>query len=256
MRGSPPRGRGKVRCSVQLDVCHGITPAWAGKRQEFLALCDVAEDHPRVGGEKFPRSLPVSRLRGSPPRGRGKDSVMYCLQGVHGITPAWAGKRHHRAPKRVKRKDHPRVGGEKPAGVKGALPPLGSPPRGRGKVPVLRCRTVCRRITPAWAGKSNNQPTAPGVCGDHPRVGGEKSRVAPRSDPGTGSPPRGRGKVNMKSSRVTLTRITPAWAGKRSYCSERLRNGGITPAWAGKRKEEFFGNRIVQDHPRVGGEKW
>ena len=29
--GSPPRRRGKVRCSVQLDVCHGITPAWAGK---------------------------------------------------------------------------------------------------------------------------------------------------------------------------------------------------------------------------------
>ena len=25
--GSPPHGRGKVRCSVQLDVCHGITPA-------------------------------------------------------------------------------------------------------------------------------------------------------------------------------------------------------------------------------------
>ena len=153
MRGSPPRGRGKVRCSVQLDVCHGITPAWAGKRQEFLALCDVAEDHPRVGGEKFPRSLPVSRLRGSPPRGRGKGPHIQPAGAVARITPAWAGKRLSILGLSKGGEDHPRVGGEKPAGVKGALPPLGSPPRGRGKGQRGAVGQLIRRITPAWAGK-------------------------------------------------------------------------------------------------------
>ena len=112
---------------------------------------------------------------------------------------------------------------------------VGSPPRGRGKgCQFWDCQKGVR-ITPAWAGKSNNQPTAPGVCGDHPRVGGEKSRVAPRSDPGTGSPPRGRGKAHSSKCRCGWYGITPAWAGK-SF----RQAGEWCPRW---------------DHPRVGGEK-
>ena len=33
VRGSPPRGRGKVYDSVAKSYCYRITPAWAGKRQ-------------------------------------------------------------------------------------------------------------------------------------------------------------------------------------------------------------------------------
>ena len=66
-------------------------------------------------------------------------------------------------------------------------------------------------------------------------MGGEKSRVAPRSDPGTGSPPRGRGKVSSVSMCTRSPGITPAWAGKRSCCASR--------------------SRSLKDHPRVGGEK-
>ena len=29
--GSPPRGRGKVFFFAYINVCEGITPAWAGK---------------------------------------------------------------------------------------------------------------------------------------------------------------------------------------------------------------------------------
>ena len=59
--------------------------------------------------------------------------------------------------------------------------------------------------------------------------------VCPRSDPGTGSPPRGRGKEVSSSEDAKKLRITPAWAGKRY---DQL----------GRRAEG-------QDHPRVGGEK-
>ena len=70
-----------------------ITPAYAGK--SFPAGCprSRSRDHPRVCGEK-PRRPPAAAVGiGSPPRMRGKDSIMDGLQGVHGITPAYAGKR-------------------------------------------------------------------------------------------------------------------------------------------------------------------
>ena len=36
-----------------------------------------------------------------------------------------------------------------------------------------------RRITPAWAGKSNPAPLPTGPPPDHPRVGGEKTKKIP-----------------------------------------------------------------------------
>ena len=90
--GSPPRGRGKAPAPASFQPPAGITPAWAGKRQEFLALCDVAEDHPRVGGEKAHACEWFRLSQGSPPRGRGKATdIRFCLC-TERITPAWAGK--------------------------------------------------------------------------------------------------------------------------------------------------------------------
>ena len=91
--GSPPRGRGKAPAPASVQPPAGITPAWAGKRQEFLALCDVAEDHPRVGGEKFHAPRDESAVLGSPPRGRGKADTVADVGHPVRITPAWAGKR-------------------------------------------------------------------------------------------------------------------------------------------------------------------
>ena len=93
LRGSPPRGRGKVvghRC-VLLDV--GITPAWAGKRNFSAKTKANIWDHPRVGGEKSTKQKSGGKDTGSPPRGRGKGTST-CTKFVYlRITPAWAGKR-------------------------------------------------------------------------------------------------------------------------------------------------------------------
>ena len=52
IRGSPPRGRGKVvYLSVSIFSLR-ITPAWAGKSFSITARGRVRRDHPRVGGEK------------------------------------------------------------------------------------------------------------------------------------------------------------------------------------------------------------
>ena len=54
------------------DLVDGITPAWAGKSPLVTRLYALAEDHPRVGGEKLRFRAVAARELGSPPRGRGK----------------------------------------------------------------------------------------------------------------------------------------------------------------------------------------
>ena len=67
-------------------------------------------------------------------------------------------------------------------------------------------------------------------------MGGEKFFAMMGGGTGLGSPPHGRGKVAGPGVALLHPGITPAWAGKRS-CKE------IAPL-------------LVEDHPRVGGEKF
>ena len=105
----------------------------------------------------------------------------------------------------------------------------------RGKVLLLISVRAGRRITPAYAGKSQQHFCTGHVCGDHPRLCGEKPLLMDSNPQNMGSPPPMRGKVNIPEYNETLDRITPAYAGKRS------RNGiHLTMSW---------------DHPRLCGEK-
>ena len=132
--------------------------------------------------------------------------------------------------------DHPRVGGEKISTTSWPRCWKGSPPRGRGKGGHFPGRVRPQGITPAWAGKSRLRGPSGRRSEDHPRVGGEKSISAPSWGPGTGSPPRGRGKEVGAAVYHDLSGITPAWAGK-----SRLSSGAMLS---------------LRDHPRVGGEKY
>ena len=155
-------------------ICDRITPAWAGKSTS--------------GG------ILVLTSCGSPPRGRGKATGFFYGFDAVGITPAWAGKRSHFSTSFLLSGDHPRVGGEKvpPAGQSSS--PLGSPPRGRGKVLYDWHDRLRPGITPAWAGKSQMAMRKERNSWDHPRVGGEKRSLQPGEPKVSGSPPRGRGK--------------------------------------------------------------
>ncbi len=152
-KGSPPRGRGKaysrkIRCRKP-----GITPAWAGKSLSRPPAGGRGWDHPRVGGEKSCCLAGQSAQTGSPPRGRGKGSLCFCILVCFGITPAWAGKSCIPSAVAYFSGDHPRVGGEKPDLLAAISSVLGSPPRGRGKVPETYRYVAGYGITPAWAGK-------------------------------------------------------------------------------------------------------
>ena len=54
--GSPPRVRGKASRPSQYLSAYRITPACAGKRRCSAPNASIAEDHPRVCGEKTKKS--------------------------------------------------------------------------------------------------------------------------------------------------------------------------------------------------------
>ena len=106
----------------------------------------------------------------------------------------------------------------------------------RGKGFHREDRYQLHGITPAHAGKSDRWHRWRSSHGDHPRACGEKTLRFKKVAPGTGSPPRMRGKARI----------------------ERVNKGhiGITPAHAGKSAQRRNLAKRVQDHPRACGEKW
>ena len=84
--------RGKAPCRTVLPHAIGITPAYAGKRNENEKLQSVKQDHPRLCGEKQRVEIVTGSRAGSPPPMRGKEAVILCSGQHLRITPAYAGK--------------------------------------------------------------------------------------------------------------------------------------------------------------------
>lgn len=82
------------------------------------------------------------------------------------------------------------------------------------------------------------------------KVGGDAVQVTALE-----SPPRRRGKAEVRQYGGWVPRITPAWAGKDSGTVHGCGQLRITPALAGKSREIPLHLRAAKDHPRVGGEK-
>ena len=112
---------------------------------------------------------------------------------------------------------------------------LGITPAGRGKELVPTRGFGFKRITPAWAGKSQFHGACQCPSWDHPRVGGEKILEPSMGVGNFGSPPRGRGKADVLVVKLQLP--------------------GIIPAWAGKSRTSGGRKLLARDHPRMGGEK-
>ena len=111
--GSPPPMRGKAAIVLADRRKKRITPAYAGKRQQWSRRCKNGEDHPRLCGEKFASSVLLLVVIGSPPPMRGKVCLVHVYKCALRITPAYAGKRLKLFCKVVGHGDHPRLCGEK-----------------------------------------------------------------------------------------------------------------------------------------------
>ena len=112
---------------------------------------------------------------------RGKAVQMGIRLVQPGITLAYAGKSDFRGTGSYRRRDHPRVCGEKHAVPVSAIWSAGSPPRVRGKASCILVSSSTVGITPAYAGKSVCNIPCANWQGDHPRVCGEKRTTAGRS---------------------------------------------------------------------------
>ena len=159
--GSPPRMRGK-RSGMGLGLCiTRITPADAGKTNvTYKKFCNYW-DHPRGCGENQCPAFKAACIFGSPPRMRGKPLRAVLIVVDIGITPADAGKTYLQAIIFCVTWDHPRGCGENSGAHGRTLSQAGSPPRMRGKQPILGINVHAVRITPADAGKT---PQLPPVC--------------------------------------------------------------------------------------------
>ena len=171
-------------------------------------------DHPRVCGEKSPDSSCSISRTGSPPRMRGKARMILIHVNGERITPAYAGKSYEAFFSFCRRRDHPRVCGEKAAAAAPAHNQSGSPPRMRGKERQAWPASAAMGITPAYAGKRVVDVPFSTFCWDHPRVCGEKDSSFVKYAVCIGSPPRMRGKAKWELSARERARITPAYAGK------------------------------------------
>ena len=84
--------RGKLAYKRLKRVRPRITPADAGKPTFMPVAKNDAADHPRGCGENGGGGTPIRPPKGSPPRMRGKLSVVTPVMPEAGITPADAGK--------------------------------------------------------------------------------------------------------------------------------------------------------------------
>ena len=220
-----------------LGMCAGsqrITPARAGKTTAAPSRHTALPDHPRACGENASVLCVPLLAIGSPPRVRGKHSIVSPPEHRRRITPARAGKTCAGDPAAGRHEDHPRACGENLPLRMPSRPLGGSPPRVRGKPDALCARGQRRRITPARAGKTLRRRGVRGMGEDHPRACGENASPArPVFRPG-GSPPRVRGKRTARSD----CGGTP----------------GITPARAGKTLTAIPSPPHLRDHPRACGE--
>ena len=148
-----PHMRGKDPDIVLLRGIAGITPAYAGKRWYTRCAKKLPQDHPRTCGEKARTLIVQDEPQGSPPRMRGKVRAIVDAALEGGITPAHAGKRACTTTGTTRRKDHPRVCGEKTWLQLYAIARQGSPPHVRGKGAPGNVSGAHNGITPACAGK-------------------------------------------------------------------------------------------------------
>ena len=170
--------------------------------------------------------------------------------------------------------DHPRACGENYSKRLKISHRFGSPPRMRGKQEYTVEGLLARRITPAHAGKTDKAGYGLAQWTDHPRACGENYSKRLKISHRFGSPPRMRGKQNIKEQEDFYRRITPAHAGKTDQkvcrgmrradhpraCGEntwsnilRVLDNGSPPRMRGKPSETFADGNTIRITPAHAG---
>ena len=195
---------------------------------------DFTRDHPRLRGDYGTSARSKCAERGSPPLTRGLLMSPRVWKAATGITPAYAGTTglvhwHQLLPP-----DHPRLRGDYSSSLTSCPVLLGSPPLTRGLRKTTSHTYGPCRITPAYAGTTNQLAVVRVVSEDHPRLRGDYSFSRDSSGSQGGSPPLTRGLRFVYGPSDSDLRITPAYAG--TTTTQGVRRGSAS------------------DHPRLRGD--
>ena len=227
-----------MRGRQALPNCRAVlprtTPAHAGKTVAAVTASRRIRDHPRACGEDMMCRPCWRRLRGPPPRMRGRHHSCASPRPGSGTTPAHAGKTVGHMPAALSKRGHPRACGEDSFCACSASHAFGPPPRMRGRLLLRRQCEVTHGTTPAHAGKTIWRWRCRASYWDHPRACGEDTYREPELFGRGGPPPRMRGRPDH-SLLVSLGQRT-------------------TPAHAGKTHLRLWGAHVSGDHPRACGE--
>ncbi len=233
VQGPSPRGRGNRGRGGERQSHLGTIPAWAGEPSSLRVGMIPPGDHPRVGGG----TCRATRLRRPPvgpsPRGRGNHQRDPARRHSDGTIPAWAGEPSGAPTGRIRRGDHPRVGGGTIGNNRSKIRDEGPSPRGRGNPSVVGSKAAASGTIPAWAGEPRRVVMRNSYVRDHPRVGGGTHEGAPPPKDVKGPSPRGRGNPQVP----VIAALDP----------------GTIPAWAGEPRPSGLPCAGCRDHPRVGG---
>ena len=129
-----PRLCGEKMClSCMITEQSGSPPPMRGKVLRRGSKKRSRKDHPRLCGEKGSQTAQNAPYQGSPPPMRGKELHLLLWLVWLWITPAYAGKRDSGKQQVGRKRDHPRLCGEKDTEGIFSHPFSGSPPPMRGK---------------------------------------------------------------------------------------------------------------------------
>ena len=211
--GSSPRVRGTRRGRHRDNRRNRFIPACAGNTRHRRRRLIASSVHPRVCGEHEAASLSGVGKYGSSPRVRGTRHG----RGVRGarerFIPACAGNTHEQMGRQRQCPVHPRVCGEH-ADAGRCLPcTAGSSPRVRGTLRDARRRLGPQRFIPACAGNTPCHGGSALALSVHPRVCGEHASTREERRSASGSSPRVRGTLSMRSACLMCLRFIPACAG-------------------------------------------
>ena len=251
--GLSPRGRGNRPGGGMSPPSGGSIPAWAGEPSGYEARGCTAGVYPRVGGGTNAPVLVLPPIYGLSPRGRGNPEPNRVAEKVHGSIPAWAGEPSVMPVTKRAPRVYPRVGGGTSVQCSRLHCSLGLSPRGRGNRIAGESHEQYGRSIPAWAGNPTTRNAARRTSGSIPAWAGEPVKgsmpdVAPSVYPRVGG-----GTASLIYSMVASIGLSPRGRGNLRSISSRSSVGRSIPAWAGEPCQGENDARQKSVYPRVGG---
>ena len=218
--GSSPRVRGTPARSAGGGDRSRFIPACAGNAASQWHCGRTLAVHPRVCGERRYVVEAGAGGRGSSPRVRGTPGQDEAVPGDVRFIPACAGNARSTLGRGGSPTVHPRVCGERHCRRRTAAASIGSSPRVRGTLARVQPQCSVPRFIPACAGNAT-YCVLPGYrTAVHPRVCGERVKLAAKVGGGLGSSPRVRGTRGVLGIINRGIRFIPACAGN-AFCRTR-----------------------------------